>query len=213
MSQAVELEEQTEEPRAARRGRVGLVVVLVLLAAAVVLAGVQWRRGNDRDDRVRELEHQAATRREIATTAGEFGQALLTYDYNDLNSARTRVLDLATDHFAQEYTSAFTGGLDTVITKLQATSNASVRDVYVGDDVGDTAHAVVTLDSEVKSTAGTRRTVGSYLDLTLVHQDGRWKVDIVISVAALEQQTIGPDGNVVPSSTTTTSAPVPSPGG
>ena len=212
MSQVVELEEQTDESGAPRRGRAGLIILLVLLLAAVVLAGLQWRRGNDFDDRVRDLERQAATRREVATTSGEFTQALLTYDYKDLTGARTLVLGLATERFAQGYTTFFTAGAESVIIKLQAMSTGTVREVHVSDSIGDTAHTTVKYDAEVKSTSGTRRTTSGFLELSLLRQDGRWKIDEVTSLGALDQQTIGPDGNVLPSSTTTTSAPVPTPG-
>ena len=199
---------------------VALVALAVVLAVAVVTIVVQWRHTADLDRRVRDLQSADATRRDIASAAGSFGEALLSYDFSDLNAARERVLALATDAFGQQYTTAFTGGLDVAITKLQATSKATVDDVYVSDAIGDTAKAVVTLDSEVHSTAGTRRTVGSYLDLTLKRENGAWKVDTVTSVAALDQQTIAPDGTVsdsattpstvvpdVPASTTTTTVP------
>ena len=69
--------------------------------------------------------------------------------------------------------------------------------------------------------AGTRQTIGSYLDLTLKRENGTWKVDTVTSVAALDQKNIAPDGTVtdpgaststtvvpgLPDSTTTTTTP------
>src|SRR5690349_19631717 len=124
---------------------IGLAVVLAIALATVV---VQWRYSSDLDRRVNGLQGTEATRRDIAQTAGAFGEALLSYDYNDLNAARTRVLALATDSFGQQYTTAFTGGLDGAITKLKATSKATVDSVYISDAIGDTAKAVVTLDSE-----------------------------------------------------------------
>jgi Mce-associated membrane protein len=181
----------------------------VLLAIALATIFIQWRHTSDLDRRVNGLQSADATRRDVATAAGTFGEALLSYDYSDLNAARTRVLALATDSFGQQYTTAFTGGLDVAITKLKATSKATVDSVYISDLIGDTAKAVVTLDSEVHSTAGTRRTVGSYLDLTLKRENGAWKVDTVTSVAALDQQTIAPDGTVTSSDATTSSTVVP----
>jgi Mce-associated membrane protein len=193
-----------------RRGWVLPVVLAVIALAAVGFGGFQWRHAHDLGDR-------ESVRSEVGRVAGLFGEALLSYDYNDLATARDRVLAHATDRFGQEYTTAFTGGLETAITKLQATSTATVRDVYLADVERDTARAIVTLDSEVRSTAGTRRTVSSYLDMALVHQNGQWKVDSVTSVAALDQTTTpsGTDSSTttVPGAPTTTAPLVPTPSG
>ncbi len=189
-------------PRPRRRGLplALLVATDVLVVVAVVIAVWQWRRADD-------LADTESTRRDIAAAAGAFGEALLTYDHEDLTTARDRVIALATDRFAEEYTAAFTGGLAEAITDLQATSDASVRDVYVTDVVDDSAKAVVTLDSEVNSTAGTRRTINSYLDMTLLRVGGEWRIDSVTSVAALDQETTPADGGApvpLPDATTTT---------
>ena len=198
---------------APRRGRGGWVLPAVLAVVAVVAVGIggfQWRHAHDLGDR-------ETVRTEVGRIAGLFGEALLSYDYNDLVTARDRVLAHATDRFGQEYTTAFTGGLESAITKLQATSTATVRDVYLADVEHDTARAIVTLDSEVRSTAGTRRTVSSYLDMALVHQNGQWKVDSVTSVAALDQTTTpsGTDSSTttVPGAPTTIAPLVPTPSG
>ena len=193
-------------PRSGSRLTIALGAVLVL---ALVTIGLEWRHARDLDHRLGQLESTEATRRDIQTVAGAFGQALLTYDFNDLNAARTSVLALATQSFGQQYTTAFTGGLDVAITKLQASSKATIDSVYVADVLSDTAKAIVTLDSEVHSSAGTRRTIGSYLDLTLKREDGKWKVDTVTSVAALDQQTIAPDGTVTDDSASTSTTVVP----
>jgi len=185
-----------------------LGAVLVLVVAGLI---VEWRHASNLDHRVNGYAASDTTRREVEEVASQFGEALLTYDYNDLSSARSRVLALSTAAFGQQYTTEFTGGLDVAITKLQATSKATVDSVYVGDILSDTAKAIVTLDSEVHSSAGTRRTIGSYLDLTLKRENGSWKVDTVTSVAALDQQTIAPDGSVVDSSSTTPTTVAPAP--
>jgi Mce-associated membrane protein len=134
-----------------------------------------------------------------------------------LNKARSTVLGMATDTFAQNYTTAFTNGLSAAITQLQAKSTATVRKVYVSDVNGNNAEAVVTIDSEVHSTAGTRQVVGSYLDLTLLRQGGRWKVNQVTSIAA-SSNNLTPNGatpgatspgSTTPSAPATTVAPSP----
>ena len=177
--------EVATEPLAAGGGwreRAPRALVVLLLLIAVTVAVVQWRHAHELGDR-------AHARRRVATVAGEFGESLLSYNYQHLADAQKRLFRNGTKRFAQEYSGAFAGGLEAAITGLQATSTASVRDVYVTDVVGRSARAVVTLDSEVRSSAATRRTVSSYLDMGLVLQKGRWKVDTVISVASLDEKT------------------------
>jgi Mce-associated membrane protein len=179
------------------------VAAVVVAIAAVAVAGVERHHAD-------QLAAQAAVRREVARTAGRFGEALLSYDYAHLDQARARLARDSTKRFADQYNDAFNGGLGAAINGLKATSTASVRDVYVDDVDGRTAHAIVTVDSEVHSTTSTRRTVGSYLDMTLLRSGGRWKVDAVISVASLDQQTTpaGGAGAVpAPPDTTPTTAP------
>src|SRR5690606_22552167 len=62
-------------------------------------------------------------------------------------------------------------------------SEATIREVFVSRSTGDTARAVVIADTEIVSAAGSRATVGTYLDISLVRLDGRWQVDDVTSVA------------------------------
>ncbi len=183
-----------------RRRVSGLVVLLAVLAMlAMVMAAVEWRRAEV-------LANSRDQRRAVERAASAFGQALLTYDFNDLAAARSRVTSLATDRFSQEYSGALAGGLDTAITRLKAVSNATVKDVYVAEPTDDTAHAVVTLDSEVKSTAGTRQTVSSYLELSLLRQGGQWKVDVVTSIGALDRRNTATT-TTVPAPSSTTSGP------
>jgi Mce-associated membrane protein len=190
------------DPDPPRRRAVLVPVLLALLVLAAGVIGWQVSRVRSLDGRVADLAAPARDRAEVADVAGRFGVALLTYDYRDLNAARQSVLDLATDRFDQEYTNAFVNGLDDSITQLQATARADVTDVFVGDVEADTAQAVVTLDSTVTSTAGTHRTVSSYIALDLKREDGRWRVDQATSLAALDEQT-----TPAPGETTTTSIP------
>ena len=116
------------------------------------------------------------------------------------------MVGLATDNFGRNYSDAFAAGLKDAITQLQASAKATVKDVYVGGVSGDEAHAIVVLDSEVRSTAGVRQVVGSYLDLTLLRRKGAWKVDSATSIAAT-RETNTPPGPTTPPSTAPPAAP------
>lgn len=184
-----------EDPPARKRPRLhafrtpwlGRALVMLVLIASVVTAGLQWHRAEAAADREND-------RKSVAARAEEFGQALLSYDHADLQAARHRVLAMSSDDFAKTYDVAFTGGLESVITKLKADATATARTVYVNDIDGDNARAVVVMDSEVHSTAGTRRVLGSYLDMKLARHRGQWKVTEVNSVGAANESMTDPDG-------------------
>ena len=171
------------EPAPARRRRGGLLaglLAVVLLAAAVAVAFVQWQRASDLD---REIDE----RRDVATAASTFASALLSYDAEDLDLARDRVTALATADFAAEYATAFDEGLSTVIDELDAVSTATVRDVFVAEVSGTSARAIVVVDSSVESTAGVRDLTGSYLQIELELVDDRWLVSAASAVGAEDE--------------------------
>ncbi|MDL4814297.1 hypothetical protein [Actinomadura opuntiae] len=180
------------------------VLVVAVLLASVVTAVLQWHRADKADAREDE-------RRRVGDSAGRFGRALLSYDHTKLQAARNRVLSLASDDFAKTYDQAFTGGLEGIITKLKADASATVRTVYVGDVDGGNARAVVVMDSEVHSTAGTRSVLGSYLDMKLTRSRGAWKVTEVTSIGAANESMTDPDGKQ--QTAPVQPAPSPSPGG
>lgn len=155
-----------------------MVLVLLVLVAlgAIASAGALW---SSRADLQADIDRQD----EIASVAGRFAEVLLTYDHEDLEASRDAVRDLATADFADEYAGAFDAGLGGQIESLEATSTSTIREVFVSRATGDTARAIVIADSEIQSEAGSRATVGTYLDISLVRLDGRWQVDDVTSVA------------------------------
>ncbi|MFD0683197.1 hypothetical protein [Actinomadura fibrosa] len=172
--------------------------VAVLLLGSAVTAGLQWHQAD-------QASRRDAERRAIKASAADFGQALLSYDHTKLQAARNRVLALASDDFAKTYDEAFTGGLEGVITKLKADATATVRTVYLGDVGSGTARAVVVMDSEVRSTAGTRRVLGSYLDMRLARHGKKWQVIDVTSIGAANESMVDPQGRQQPSPTATPS--------
>lgn len=159
-----------------RRGRVLLAMAVLLAVATVAGVAALW---SSRADLASEIDR----RDDVDAVAGRFAEALLTYDHDDLAASRDAVTDLATDRFAAEYADAFDTGLGVQIEALEAVSSATVREVFVARSEGDTARAIVIADSEIVSSAGSRGAVGTYLDMTLVRLDGRWRVDDVTSVA------------------------------
>lgn len=174
-----EAAEPGRAPEARRGSRVQkiLLVLLALLALGAIVAAVSlWSSRAD-------LQDDSARQDEVASVAARFAEVLLTYDHEDLDGSREAVRELATADFAAEYVDAFDAGLGGQIETLEATSSATIREVFVSRATGDTARAVVIADSEILSAAGSRATVGTYLDISMVRLDGRWQVDDVTSVA------------------------------
>jgi len=151
-------------------------VLAVALVASIVVGAVQWRRA----DRLATTE---SIRTGAAATADAFGIALFTYDYTDVGGAAAAVLKLATPHFALDYRASLANGLAASITRLHATSSATVRDSYVANVAGDRAGAFVIVDTRLVDPTGTRE-ASDYLELTLLRQAGQWRVDAVMDVGS-----------------------------
>jgi Mce-associated membrane protein len=147
-------------------------IVVALLVAALVftttLAVIQWRNASD-------LRHDESLRRSAAATAAQFGQALYTYDYNDLAAAKARVLRLATAGYAKGY-EANSSTQQQTIARLKAKETAKPAGVFLTDVVKNRVAGVVILNTSLQSTAGNRSLV-EYLDVALVRQGSTWKVD------------------------------------
>ena len=145
-----------------------LVVASGLGAAAATLYSRLQAERNDRDD--------------VAEVSGRFAEALLSYDFSDLDQAKRRVLADATGRFKSEYERAFTGGLDVLLRETQARSRGTVLDVFVSDIEDDNAKAIAVVTAQAEGVAGRRQATDSYIQLDLVKVSGEWKVDGVTNL-------------------------------
>lgn len=161
-------------------GRSRRVVIAVLVLALLVASGLAvWQTV-----RLGDAEEETDRRTAAARTAGDFTVALLSYDFEALDEQTRSIQELATEDFVDEFAEAMDGGLGASIEELRARSTATVSEVMVSEAVGDRARAIVVADSEITSEAGTRASTDTYLDVSLVHLDGRWQVDDVRTIAA-----------------------------
>lgn len=178
---------EPEADAASNRAPFVLAVTLaVVFAVAAAILAVIAVGGTDADDR------SDALRR----TAGEFGEALVTYDYREPEAHREEVLSYATGAFRDEYEEAFDQGLGKLITQVEATSQGFVKDVYLSEIDEERAQAVVVVDIEHDGTGGPRTLYDVYFRVTFVEVDDTWKVD---DVTDLNFDT----GGAAPRSTTT----------
>ncbi|WP_326821585.1 hypothetical protein [Streptosporangium sp. NBC_01756] len=159
------------------------------LAAAATVAVLQWTTA----DRLAEEE---AERGAVFARAREFSMALQTYDYSDLQAYRDQILAISDADFEKVYDEAF-GPLESVITSMKANSSASVRGVYVAEVTRGRAKAITVVDSQVTSTAGTRRMLGTYLELGLVKAGGQWKINDATVMGTADELVTDPQGRTV----------------
>jgi hypothetical protein len=107
---------------------------------------------------------------------------LLTYDFEDLDTSRDRVLARSTGKFRKEYEDAFESGLRTLLTETKATSQGTVTDIYVSRIEDSAASTIVVANAVADGTGGRRASLSSYIQLDLVEVGGRWRVDGVTNL-------------------------------
>ncbi|HVE95150.1 MAG TPA: hypothetical protein VNB24_09530 [Acidimicrobiales bacterium] len=185
VSQDVDGVAVASEPDATPGGRGWRFAVAVLAALTIGLAFVaaiqtsRVSRDQDRDADVRR-------------TAAAMGTALLTYDYTRLDEAKNNVLELATRTFRNQYNEAFDGGLDELLKSTKATSEVEETEVFISEIGDDQASALVRVDVTVSGTAGTNRSLVSYVRLDLVRASGRWLVNAVTNLNLGQPAASGP---------------------
>jgi Mce-associated membrane protein len=178
-------------PRSGHRPLRIVAAVAVLLAAATAVLGFLVATDDDGSARVDDLRR----------TAGQFAEALVTYDFEDPEAHRDAVLSFATGSFREEYEDAFDRGLGPLIADVEAVSQGYVKDIYVSEIDQDQAQAVVSVDIEHQGVAGARSLFDIYFRLTFVEVGGEWRVDQVTDLN-FGQPAPGPEA------TTETSVPV-----
>lgn len=187
-----------------RPGRPALVLAWSLAAALAILAVVLGLLlvGDDASD---------GAAGDLRQTAGQFGEALVTYDYRDPDAHRDAVLSFSTGSFREEYEDAFDQGLSQIITEVEAVSTGFVKEVYLSEIDDGQASAVVVVDIEHDGTAGPRTIYDVYFRLTMVRIDDEWRVDQVTDLSFGADPAVGPDAapDVTTDTTESTTTSVP----
>lgn len=206
VSDAVPDEEPDEEPGAEpageRRGggrftraKVFGALAAMLVTAVAATAVLQWVAAGQAQDARAALESERALRLEVSGAASAFSRALLSYDYRDLQTTRSTLAAQATGDFLATYDTAFGGTMAQVIVKLKATSQATVREVYLADVDEATAHAIVVVDQQVNSSQAIRSVRDSHLKISLVKEKGSWKIHDVTALGAASEDQYSLDGD------------------
>lgn len=175
MTDVESADDDVPAPDPPKRRRAVLAILCALLAIVAVVLGVTAVSLRS------ELDDERNDRREVAEVAGAFSEAILSYDFEDLDATKARVLDLATGDFADDFQQSFEG-LSALVEAVKGQATATVQDVFVGD-VGDGEATVITVvDLAATGASGDRTVPDSYIRLSLVRVDGAWKVDGLTSL-------------------------------
>lgn len=198
-------------PHSERRPRWAFILIplVALAAASVTLAAIGW---NEASDANAELDDASQARR----VAGDFGEAYLSFDTDDVDGATQRLLSLATEAFADEFESTRAPSIEELFSAGDTVTRASVQDVFVDEVDDDRTRALVVVDIDASGPEGEQRLVGLSFVLDMVRSDSKWLVDAV-GPAPFPEVVGGDAGDAqadpAPSPTTTptptTTSPVP----
>jgi hypothetical protein len=170
-----------------------------LLLAAFVLVGVAGATALAFARDASEQRDERDDREEVRRLAGAFGEAYLSYDFQNVDASGDRVLALVTEAFAADFESTRAPGIEAVFADIETTTVARTTDVYIGDIGEATAQAYVIVDVDASNDAAGRQTLrGLSFLVTMAREDGEWKVDSVSPPPT-------PDVDGAATSTTTTS--------
>ena len=125
------------------------------------------------------LLRERGDRDEIRSVSTRFAAALLSYDSADLDGAIERMEPLATERFLANYEATLKA-----LARVNSRAEGRAVEVMVGEPAPQRVAVVVVTESTAHTANGPRASRGAHLRLDLVNQDGRWRVDQVLELAA-----------------------------
>jgi Mce-associated membrane protein len=180
----------------------GAVVVAAALLVVATFLGVLAARFHA------ELAQERDERQSVQQVASRFATAFVTYDFRNLDASLGRIKADATAKFANEYEGLFRTSVRTLITETKAQSKGTVTDVFLGPVQGDSATALTVVNVERQGAAGRVPVAGTYFQLDLVKQGGRWKVDNVTAINFAQAGAPTPPAGTAPSAPASTSTSI-----
>jgi Mce-associated membrane protein len=157
--------------------RTSTLVVFVVLLFAVSGGVTAWLRISDLQQRVDTLEAQTLASEEARQTAILLAADLATYDYRDLGGNFRHVRASATPRFAGQLRQ-LTEELGPELQQTRAVATATVRSAgVVRADAGKAVVAVFVDQAVTNTKSAEPRTEHSRMELTLLKQNGEWRLD------------------------------------
>jgi hypothetical protein len=186
-------------------------ILAVSLAAvfglvAVVLAAVL--AGDSDDEGALGLKTDSGIA-DLQRAAGTFTEALFTYDHQDPDAHRDAVLALSTGSFTEEYEESFDRGLRQLMTQVQASSQGTVKEIFLSEADDGRAEVIVVADAVQDGAGGPRTVYDLYVKLTMVQVEGEWKVDDLVDLNFPVGDTTPPAGVTTTTVAGSATTPVP----
>lgn len=165
-------------------------ILIALLVVALGVAGAfaaLWLGSKDTKptDVSSVLAADAPAAQAVATQVIE---ALLDYDSATLDEQSSRLLDLTTGTFREQYEELIAGELEEVLEETSASSKGEIADgPDIAFETADRASAIARVVQEVTARDTGTRNVFYVMRLTLIRSAGDWKAD---TLQILSQQSI-----------------------
>jgi Mce-associated membrane protein len=159
-------------------GRLASPVVSVCLVVALIIAGILL--GFSRMS-LGDKDAVTSSRTDALAASKAYSVELASYDYHHLDQDFGKVLADSTPAFRQTFTQS-SAALKTILTRYNATATADVIAAGLVSGSTNRAVALVFLNQTVTNTTqkkGQPSTTQSRVEITLVHQHGRWLIDQV----------------------------------
>jgi len=144
-------------------------VAVVLIAALATLSIVLWRSQH-------ELSQREEARREVIKVVTDYGNAVLSYDRTDLKNSVERAHSFLTGDALTKARQIDIDQLQKSLDESRFSVTSKTSQVYVAGVDDMFASAVLVFDITFQSTSGTQEVKRNYLSLSLVRQDGTWKI-------------------------------------
>lgn len=176
-SDATDEEAPDEKDSSSGRPSTRLLAMVALLTAILVATATfgltQRTRANDAEQRL-------DARTDIALAASRFGEAYLSFSADDVDGTSSRILDLATDTFAADFSDTRAPSLEQLFSELGTSTRARATDVFVGDATDRSARALVVVEVDAITEATGSQTIENLSFLVdFVLEGDRWLVDRV----------------------------------
>jgi hypothetical protein len=164
---------ERRDGRVARMPAIAWIAIAVLLIAALLLAtfGLQQR------SKLQSSQRQA---QQLGQVSGALVAALTTYDYQNMDDWKARVLVHAVGHLRDSF-NQLAPGTTQLVAGTHQRSTGTVQEVLIGQVQGGKATTMVLVNVTVTGLSGTRQ-FASHDHLTLLKVGGRWQVDDLDSV-------------------------------
>lgn len=165
-----------------------------MLATLTVLGLLVGLAGMFGPERVSYPDGSTKSSREAAiSVTNDFAVAYNTYDVAKLGDYQERVGSMLTDAYRQEFDKV-TDSIFTALTeKKQTSGDAKVLQIAVDTIDADSADLLVAVDAQLRNTDNEDAIPRNMRwQVSLVHSDGKWKIDKFESISALQAETAAP---------------------